>query len=102
MKVLLVNGSPHAQGATYIALKEVAKSLAAQNIETEIFHLGTKAISGCLGCQYCRTHDKQCVINDVVNDFNKNQKTMMDLFWYPCSLRCRFRRTHFFYGQSFL
>jgi len=74
MKVLLVNGSPHAKGATYIALKEVAKSLAAQNIETEIFHLGTKAISGCLGCQYCRTHDKQCVINDVVNDFNKKSK----------------------------
>lgn len=74
MKVLLVNGSPHAKGATDAALKEVAKSLATQNIETEIFHLGTKAISGCLGCQYCRTHDKQCVINDVVNDFNKKSK----------------------------
>jgi len=74
MKVLLVNGSPHVKGATYIALNEVAKSLAAQNIEAEIFHLGTKAISGCLGCQYCRTHDKQCVIKDVVNDFNKKSK----------------------------
>ena len=27
MKVLLVNGSPHKQGATYIALKEVADTL---------------------------------------------------------------------------
>jgi multimeric flavodoxin WrbA len=71
MKVLLVNGSPHAKGSTYVALTEVAKSLKTQGIETEIFQLGTKAISGCLGCQYCRTHDKQCVLGDIVNDFNE-------------------------------
>jgi len=72
MKVLLVNGSPHAKGSTYTALTEVAKSLGAKDIETEIFQLGANPISGCIGCQYCRTHDKQCVIDDIVNDFNKN------------------------------
>lgn len=70
MKVLLVNGSPHAKGSTYMALTEVAKSLEMQGIETEIFQLGANAIAGCIGCHYCRTHDKQCVVDDIVNDFN--------------------------------
>lgn len=71
MKVLLINGSPHTKGSTYLALTEVAKSLEAQGVETEIFQLGAKSISGCTGCQYCRTHDKECVIDDLVNEFNK-------------------------------
>ncbi len=71
MKVVLVNGSPHVKGATYAALTEVAKSLESQGIETEIFQLGPHAISGCIGCHYCRTHDKQCVVGDIVNDFSK-------------------------------
>ena len=39
MKVLLVNGSPHANGCTYTALCEVAGALEAQGVETEIFCL---------------------------------------------------------------
>lgn len=68
MKVLLVNGSPHAQGCTYTALCEVAAALEKQGIETEIFQVGTKPISGCLGCGGCSKTGK-CVIDDVVNVF---------------------------------
>jgi multimeric flavodoxin WrbA len=68
MKVLLVNGSPHAKGATFNALSEVAKSLNAQGIATEFFQVGAQAIAGCTGCQYCFTHG-QCVFKDVVNNF---------------------------------
>ena len=45
MKVILVNGSPHKEGCTYTALKEVEKELIAEGIETEIFWLGTKPVS---------------------------------------------------------
>lgn len=68
MKVILVNGSPHEKSTTYAALSEVAKTLDKNGIETEIFWLGTKPISGCLGCAGCKT-TKRCVINDVVNEF---------------------------------
>ena len=68
MKVILVNGSPHKFGCTYTALKEIADTLKEENIESEIFHIGTKPISGCLGCGGCRTA-KKCVINDCVNEF---------------------------------
>ena len=68
MKVLLVNGSPHAKGCTYTALCEVQKVLNEEGIETEIFQLGAKPISGCIGCGNCRTKGK-CFIEDDVNGF---------------------------------
>ncbi|AGC67624.1 NADPH-dependent FMN reductase RutF [Thermoclostridium stercorarium subsp. stercorarium DSM 8532] len=68
MKVILVNGSPHAKGCTYTALNEVAKVLQKNGIETEIMHLGTKPISGCLACGKCFETGK-CIIDDCVNEF---------------------------------
>lgn len=65
MKVLLINGSPKAQGCTYTALYEVAKELEKENIETEIFHIGNKPIRGCMACGGChRNGDSKCVFND--------------------------------------
>ena len=40
MKVLMFNGSPKAKGCTYTALKEMAKVLNEEGIETEIMHVG--------------------------------------------------------------
>jgi len=74
MKVLLVNGSPHAKGCTYTALCEVAVALEKQGIETELFQIGTKPVSGCLGCGACIKTGK-CVIDDVVNEFVEKAKT---------------------------
>ena len=68
MKVLLINGSPHAKGCTFTALSEVAASLEKEGIETEMIHLGTKPLSGCLGCGAC-LKTGQCVIKDSLNEF---------------------------------
>jgi len=68
MKVLLVNGSPHPKGCTYTALEEVAKALNEEGIETEIFHIGAKPISGCIACNSC-VKTGECVFHDCVNDF---------------------------------
>ena len=68
MKVLLINGSPHAKGCTFTALNEVAASLEKEGIETEMIHLGTKPLSGCLGCGAC-LKTGQCVIKDSLNEF---------------------------------
>ncbi len=67
MKVLLINGSPREFGCTYTALREAADVLEKNGIETEIFHVGTKPISGCLACGLCRKTGF-CAINDKVND----------------------------------
>ena len=67
MKVLLINGSPNAAGNTYIALNEMVKVFADNNIETEIVHVGNKVVRGCIGCRKCRENGK-CVFDDVVNE----------------------------------
>ncbi|NLY30436.1 MAG: flavodoxin family protein [Firmicutes bacterium] len=68
MKVMLVNGSPNKEGCTYTALTEVAKTLNQEGIETEMFWIGNKPISGCIACRKCRTTGR-CAIDDVVNEF---------------------------------
>ena len=68
MKVLLVNGSPHEKGCTYIALTEVAKTLNDESIGTEIFWIGIKPLAGCIACMKCRETGR-CAFNDNVNDF---------------------------------
>lgn len=70
MKVLLVNGSPKLQGCTYTALAEIAATLQQQGIETEIFHIGTKPVSGCLACGSCGKTGR-CVMDDAVNDIGQ-------------------------------
>jgi len=65
MKVLLINGSPNEHGCTYTALTEVEKTLREAGVDTEIFWLGAKPISGCMACGGCT--DGRCVIDDVVN-----------------------------------
>ncbi len=73
MKVILVNGSPHEKGCTYVALKEIEKTLTEEKIDTEIFWIGTKPISGCIACGQCRKINR-CVFDDVVNEFVKKAK----------------------------
>lgn len=67
MKVLMVNGSPQAEGNTYIALHEMEKIFEQEGIETEILHVGNKDIRGCIGCGACMKTGK-CVFNDIVNE----------------------------------
>ena len=62
MKVLLVNGSPKANGNTARALAEIAEQLNAEGIDTEVFQLGAKPIRDCIGCGQCA---KRCPMNNV-------------------------------------
>ena len=67
MKVLILNGSPRANGNTSIALNEMAKIFAEEEIETEIVQLGNKDIRGCIACGSCFKNGK-CVFDDMVNE----------------------------------
>ena len=67
MKVLMINGSPHAKGSTYTALHEMEKVFNAQGIETEIVQVGNQAVRDCIACGAGREKGK-CVFDDVVNE----------------------------------
>lgn len=67
MKVLLINGSPNEKGCTYTALSEIAKTLNAEGIESEIYHIGKEPIASCRACRACAKLGR-CVIEDKVNE----------------------------------
>jgi len=67
MKVLMINGSPHTDGNTMIALKEMEGVFAKEGIETEIIHIGSQDVRGCIACYKCAETGK-CVYDDIVNE----------------------------------
>ena len=67
MKVLIINGSPRANGNTAIALNEMVKIFKADGIETEVVQIGNKDVRGCIACETCYKNGK-CVFDDVVNE----------------------------------
>ena len=65
MKVLLINGSPRKAGNTFLALSEVAKTLEAEGIESEIVQLGTQPVRSCIACNSCAAKgENRCVFDD--------------------------------------
>lgn len=67
MKVLMINGSPRANGNTAAALGEMEKIFTLEGVLTETVHVGGKDIRGCIGCRKCKTTGK-CVFDDLVNE----------------------------------
>ena len=67
MKVLMLNGSPRANGNTALALKELEKVFAAEGIEVETVQLGNKPIRGCVACGGCYKAGR-CVLDDSLEE----------------------------------
>ena len=67
MKVLLINGSPHENGSTATAMKEMETVFNAEGVETEWIQAGNVPIRGCLGCRACVKLGK-CMFDDLVNE----------------------------------
>ena len=68
MRVLLINGSPHAKGNTSIALAEVAKVLEEEGITTITVGIGTQSVRGCVACGACRKNHTYCAFSDALYD----------------------------------
>ena len=67
MKVLMINGSPRANGNTACALNEMRTIFEAEGIEVEVMHIGHKVIRGCTACLKC-AEDAKCTYDDEVNE----------------------------------
>ena len=68
MRVLLINGSPHAKGNTSIALAEVDKILEQEGIETVTVGIGVQPVRGCVACGSCRKNNTTCAFSDALYD----------------------------------
>ena len=67
MKVLIINGSPRANGNTSVALEEMQKIFDAEGIGAETVQVGNKDVRGCIACGRCAELGK-CVFDDIVNE----------------------------------
>lgn len=67
MKVIILNGSPKAQGNTATALHEVERVLNEQGIDTEWIHVGHRQIHGCIACNKC-WDSGCCAFDDIANE----------------------------------
>ena len=63
MHVLLLNGSPNADGCTFTALTEIAATLKTEDVSSEIFQIGKKPVRGCIACGACRERG-ECAFQD--------------------------------------
>ncbi len=72
MKVLLINGSPHAKGCTATGIEVLEEELKRQGIETVVYHL-KNVKGGCLDCGYCEKNGS-CVRKDDVNEVSEMMK----------------------------
>ena len=73
MKVMLLNGSSHPDGCTALALRQVAKAIEEEGIETETIFLGNAPMADCIACGHCRKTG-QCVFDDIVNEIARKAK----------------------------
>lgn len=67
MKVLMINGSPHPKGNTFIALGEIARQLEKNGIDSETVWIGNKPVRGCIACGQCKMKmNGKCVFDDDI------------------------------------
>ena len=66
MKVLIINGSPRANGNTAAALDEMKKIFSVEGIESVDVHVGRLELHSCVACMSCMKTGK-CVFDDAVN-----------------------------------
>lgn len=67
MKVLVINGSPRANGNTSLAIAEMENVFKANGVDVEVINVGSKNIRGCIACGRCSTTGK-CAFDDIVNE----------------------------------
>lgn len=68
MKILILNGSPRADGNTAFAINTMKEVFATyEGVEVEVVQVGNQPVKGCLGCGACYKLGR-CVQDDIVNE----------------------------------
>jgi multimeric flavodoxin WrbA len=73
-KVLLISGSPKAEGNTAQLIKECARIIAEQGVEAEVISFSDMKIESCTACGKC-TELGVCSLEDGLNEIIKKLRT---------------------------
>lgn len=93
LKVLMLNGSPHANGNTAVALREMEEIFKASGVEVETVLIGNQAVRGCTACGACGKLGK-CVLTTWSTSSSRSLRRRMASSWRaPSITRPRTRRS---------
>lgn len=67
-KILVVHGSPRANGNSQALAESFAAGAREAGNEVTIVDVGRKNIAGCKACEYCFKHEGQCVQQDDMQE----------------------------------
>ena len=84
MKIVVLDGSPRKNGNTDIMVEAFKEGALKNNHTVEILKIAAMNIRGCQGCQYCYSHEGQCVFKDDMKGiFEELKDTDMVVFASP-------------------
>lgn len=95
MKIVIVNGSPRTEGNTEIMAKEFKRGAEEAGNEVTLINLSGKKVGGCLGCEYCFSHDGVCVQTDDMPEILKELDTAdavvfaAPIYWYDITAQLK-------------
>ena len=84
MKIVVLDGSPRKNGNTDIMVEAFKEGALKNNHTVEILKIAAMNLRGCQGCQYCYSHEGQCVFKDDMKGiFEELKDTDMVVFASP-------------------
>lgn len=87
MKILVLTGSPHLDGTSSYLAKQFLLGAKEKGHDVQRIDAASLSIKGCLGCNYCRTHDNVCVQKDAMSDVLQQLKDS-DLIVFTTPIYC--------------
>lgn len=66
-KVLIISSSPRRNGNSEILCQQFASRAKEKGAKVEQLNLNDYSIQPCLACEYCRSHNNQCIRKDDAN-----------------------------------
>ena len=64
MKILVITGSPHRRGTSMLLADEFSAGAEAADHKVIRFDAASSRIEPCRACDYCRSHDTECIQKD--------------------------------------
>ncbi|MBO5997754.1 MAG: flavodoxin family protein [Alphaproteobacteria bacterium] len=84
MKILILNGSPTANGNTLALANAFKEGAESEGHEVTLLNVARKKVNGCMGCSYCHSHGGQCVQKDDMQEiYPLLQESEMIVFASP-------------------
>ena len=101
MKILVLNGSPHLNGATSDMVGAFSQGAEEAGHEVETINVAHKIINGCMACEYCREKGVCCQGDDMQAIYREILSSDMVVFASPiyyftlsAQLQAAIRRTY--------